>query len=822
MAELFADVLLPLPLYEKYTYRIPREIADGVLAGKRVAVPFGNKKLYAGLVISVHNKKPDFQNIKDIIAVIDENPVVYPKQLKLWEWMAGYYCCLEGDVMNAALPAGLKMESHEKFRIVKTGGQIAEKEEELFLEKLRDKNYSISELQKMTGDSFSFSILKKLLANGNLQVCEKMEAGYKPKVTEVVTLHPSVKNQDDLNRTLAMLKRSRKQTALLQHFIHIAGPFNKSRVTGIAKHELLAETDYSYADLNGLIGKNILATHTQNVSRIPDDFTGQTTLNILSQEQQEACEMIKEQFNTKPVVLLHGVTASGKTEIYIHLLREMMNEGRQALYLVPEISLTTQIIRRLKDAFGNKVGIYHSKLNDQERVEIWNKVLSFRSEPAHSYQVILGARSSVFLPFSDLGLIVVDEEHESSYKQFDPAPRYHARDIAIVMASFNNAKVLLGSATPSLESYLNVKAGKYGLTEITKRYSDVRLPVIRVTDLQKAYKKRQMKAMFTAELYDLIGGALNRSEQVILFQNRRGYSPFIECLDCGWIPKCRSCDVSLTFHKENLSLTCHYCGHSESYPNECPKCHSREVKTRGFGTEKIETEIRSLFVNARVARMDFDTTRSKQAFEKIINNLESRKTDILVGTQMVTKGLDFENVSLVGILNADNLINFPDFRAHERAYQLMSQVSGRAGRRNREGIVVIQSSQPDHPVNQAVKNQAFQEFMNTQLAERKLFNYPPYSRLIKIIIKHKNQDKAASVARELAEILRNEDKITVLGPESPLISRVQLWHLKEIWIKIPKDKSLPGKKKFIRDSAEKIRHLPGNSGAMINIDVDPM
>lgn len=823
MADIFTDILLPLPLNEKFTYIVPDQLKDEVEPGKRVVIPFGNRKQYAALIISVYQERPTDIQPKEIISVIDEYPIINHECFKLWEWVAEYYCCTPGDVMNAALPAGLKMESQTKFTALFLQGweHLPQKEHDLLLE-LKGKTLTLNEIQKSAGRTFNFKILKNLQEKGFLKVSEELTSGYLPKMQDFVTINPSIKNKEDLELAFAKLSRAKKQLDLLNHFINLSGEFIKSEGKFIPKTELFHETLFNYNDLKGLIKKNILVAVKKNVSRVESEYAEQAEINILNPWQQIALKQIKELFTTKNVILLHGVTASGKTEIYIHLIQEIIEKGRQVLYLVPEIAITTQIIRRLRKAFGKKVGIYHSKLNDNERVEIWGKTNSFQRKTAESCQIILGARSAALLPFSDLGLVIVDEEHENSFKQFDPAPRYNARDLAIFLASMKNAKTILGSASPSFESLVNARTGKYGFVEIGKRHTEVELPEVHIADLQIAYKKRQMKSLFTPEMYDRIDEALKNSSQVILFQNRRGYSPFVECMDCGWIPKCRSCDVSLTWHRQKGKLICHYCGYSHNYPDSCSSCQSREVKTRGFGTEKIETEIRKFFKNARVARMDLDTTHSKTAYEKIISNLEKGKTDILVGTQMITKGLDFGNVSLVGILNADNLINFPDFRAHERAYQLLSQVSGRAGRREKQGNVVIQTTQPGHPVIRAVKEKDFESFFAAELTDRKMFNYPPFSRLIKIIVKHKNQEKATRIADQVAGMLANETKITVLGPESPLIGRVQLWHIKEIWLKLPRSHDLPELKKFIRDSVETVRKLPDNSGSFIHADVDPM
>ena len=549
--------------------------------------------------------------------------------------------------------------------------------------------------------------------------------------------------------------------------------------------------------------------------------TEQTELTHLNPYQKLAVDEIRTFFKQGKVTLIHGITASGKTEIYIHLIDEVLKAGEQVLYLLPEIALTTQIIERLKNVFGKKVGIYHSRLNSQERVEIWEKVLRFNTHAQEGYQVILGARSALFLPFSKLGLVIVDEEHETSFKQFDPAPRYHARDMAVVLGKRNHANILLGSATPSFESYYNALKGKYGLVILGKRHSTAEPPEIIVADLSRARKKKQMHSVLTPELYQRMEDALQNREQIILFQNRRGYSPYIQCSSCGWIPKCNHCDVSLTYHKFKKILNCHYCGFSISMPTECPVCGSSEVQTRGFGTEKIEDELRTLFPGKRIDRMDLDTTRSKNAFEKIIKNLESRKTDILIGTQMVTKGLDFEHVSVAGIINADNLVSFPDFRAHERAYQLVSQVSGRAGRKHRRGEVVIQTSQPEHPLIELMQQQDYRAAFKAQMNERRMFGYPPYVRLIKLIIKHKRAEAADRTAAQLAGLIRENRSLIVLGPEFPLVSRIQLWYQKEIWLKINPGLPLDEIKAFVVQCVEKVIHRKENRGGMVNIDVDP-
>lgn len=823
MAQLYAQVILPLSLHDAFTYEVPPLLAGDVAAGKRVIVQFGQRKYYAALISSVTNKKPEgLDEVKEIREVLDDHPVVLPENFKLWKWMADYYCCTLGDVFRAALPTGLKLES--KTRVIMTGadGEVSLTENERLMLRHIDSDINIlAELERKMGSSFSYATLKSLMAKKLVYAEEKISKKYRPKTETFIKWHPSVDSEEQLNKLLEDLNRAKKQRALLYHFIEITDGFGPEARPEISKKEVLEGTAFSPAVLKGLTSKNILLEFQKQVSRLQEAAIDQVSINLLNRYQAKALEEIKREFESKQVALIHGITASGKTEIYIHLIDEVIKSGRQALYLVPEIALTTQIVQRLKNVFGQKVGIYHSRLNSQERVEIWEKTLQFQSEPDKGYQVVLSARSGVFLPFADLGLIIVDEEHENSFKQYDPAPRYNARDMAVVLGFQHEARVLLGSATPSYESYHNALAGKYGLVNLTKRHADVELPEIVVADIKRAYKRKEMHSVLTPQLYALVESALENREQVILFQNRRGYSPYVECFSCGHIPKCEKCDVSLTYHKYKKRLTCHYCGFSYRLPERCDECGSPELKTRGFGTEKIEDEIKQLFRNARIARMDLDTTQSKNAFEKIVSNLENRKTDILIGTQMVTKGLDFEHVSVVGILNADNLINFPDFRAHERAYQLISQVAGRAGRKHKQGKVVIQTTQPDHPLIELIRQQDYSASLKQQFEERQLFKYPPFYRLIKIVVKHKNQQTVDRASQQLADVIRQSKSLIILGPEFPLVSRIQLWHHKEIWIKVDRKLQLDAVKRGIVAAVKSVKSAPANSNCQIHIDVDP-
>lgn len=822
MPELFAQVILPLSLHDTFTYKVPTLFEKQIAPGQRVVVQFGQKKMYAALVISVSDQKPENIETKEILQILDEQPVILPQNLELWKWMAKYYCSTLGDIFRAALPSGLKMESQSK--ILATGiepGEPLTEKEDFLLRQIGPDILSVDEIQKKTGTQFSYPALKSLADKNLILIEEKISSRYQPKTETFVKLHPDIQTPAQFNEKLQDLKNARKQQALLEHFFSKTNGFRHDRLPLISKKELLEEPGFSSPALLELVRKKILVQFQKQVSRIAGEETSQVDLNMLNPHQEKALHEIRAVFEVKPVSLIHGITASGKTEIYIHLIDEALRSGKQALYLVPEIALTTQIVQRLKNVFGHKVGIYHSRLSSRERVEIWEKVLKFQSAPDEGYQVILGARSAVFMPFSNLGLVIVDEEHENSYKQFDPAPRYNARDMAVVMGMQNHANILLGSATPSYESYFNALTGKYGLINLTKRHADVELPGIIIADVRRAYKRKQMHSVLTPELYEMMETTLENHEQVILFQNRRGYSPFVECFTCGWIPKCKNCDVSLTYHKYKNRLTCHYCGFSQPMPNSCDNCGSVEIKTRGFGTEKIEDELKSLFRNAHIERMDLDTTQTKHAFDKIIHNLETRKTDILIGTQMVTKGLDFDHVSVVGILNADNLINFPDFRAHERAFQLIAQVSGRAGRKHSRGKVVVQTSQPEHPFIQYIQSQDYHAAFHSLMEERKLFRYPPFYRLIKVVVKHKNIETVERAAGQLAKNLKTNHELIILGPEFPLVSRIQLWHHKEIWLKIDRKLNPDRVKTFISQCIAETKQQPSNSSCMFNIDVDP-
>lgn len=819
---LYADVILPLPLGDLFTYRIPPDFLPNIKVGVRVVVQFGARKFFSALVYKLHNNMPVGSfDIKDIDAILDSEPVVTPAQIILWEWMVDYYCCTLGEVYKASLPSALKLESQTKVSF-NPNFQIPEdlpgEEEALLLMLQGHGQTNIQSINKFLGKKSALSTLKLLLEKNAVFIEEKIEENYSAKVQPFIFLHPNLATENGIRTALESLKKAKKQQQLLEYFLSET-IYHPEKRANIAKKELLEQTGISESVLRTLLEKNFLHLQEIEVGRLDLEYNEEQKIFDLSEAQNQAFTEIQEATVAGKPVLFHGVTSSGKTEVYIKLIEEQLQQGKQVLYLVPEIGLTTQLINRLKRAFGNKAGIYHSRFNDSERVEIWFNTLHEREQ---SFQIIIGARSAALLPFRNLGLIIVDEEHENSYKQFDPSPRYNARDVAVVLAQIHRAKVVLGSATPSFESYFNVKTGKYALVELTQRYQNISLPEIQISDIKLATKRKQMKSLLTLDLFEAIETALQKEEQVILFQNRRGFAPYLQCGTCGWIPKCKNCDVSLTYHKNLGALVCHYCGHTQTMPGDCPECHSPEIKTRGFGTEKIEEELSILFPEARIARMDMDSTRAKKAYERLIYEFESKQIDILVGTQMVTKGLDFDHVSIVGILNADQLLNYPDFRSFERSYQLIAQVSGRAGRKNKQGKVIIQTSQPEHPVLLDVVANDFTRLFNTQMNERKMFRYPPYFRLAKIVVKHKNRDRLNMAANQLAIRLRKTFGFNILGPEYPLVGRIQSWYQKEIWVKLERDQKLGQSKKFIVEEIKALKAMPNNGGLVAYADIDPM
>ena len=819
----YVDVLLPLPLANWYTYSLPESLEGQVQTGSRVIVSFGRKKFYTALVANVHYCPPEGYEIKDVTEVLDTRPILLPQQFRLWKWMASYYLCTMGDVYKAALPSGMKLESETIVTAnpdYEATTPLAPREQQVLDLLAQDPEQCITQLEKRTDATRNIlPVINSLLAKGAISVKEELKRNYKPKTEIRVKLSPDCQTEERLHQLFDELGRTPKRLALLMKYLELSGFFtDKASLREVSKKELLTRADATPTIFNGLVEKGIFETYLYEVGRLDREQTRTVAINPLNPAQQAAYDAILSHFREKNVCLLHGVTSSGKTEIYIHLIRQAIENGQQVLYLLPEIALTTQITERLKRVFGGRIGIYHSKFPDAERVEIWQKQL----RPEGHYDIILGVRSSVFLPFHNLGLIIVDEEHETTYKQQDPAPRYHARDTAIMLASIYGAKVLLGTATPSIDSYHNALAGKYGLVALNERYKDIRLPEIRIVDIKELARKKMMNGPFSPELLAAVRQALERHEQVILFQNRRGFAPMIECKVCGWVPKCKNCDVSLTYHKGLNQLTCHYCGYTYAVPRSCPACGSVELVNRGFGTEKIEDNIREIFPDAKVARMDLDTTRSRSAYERIIADFEAGKTHILIGTQMVSKGLDFDHVSVVGILNADNMLNYPDFRAHERAFQLMAQVAGRAGRRDKRGLVILQTKSPDLPVIHQVVTNDYKQMYEDQTAERKLFHYPPFCRFIYVYLKHRKEDVVTQAADTLAAWLRTAFGDKVLGPDKPPVARIQMLFIKKIVIKLDlnmsgtkvRDYLLSVQRQLIED--ERFRSL------VVYYDVDPV
>ena len=831
---LFAEILLPLPIPGAYTYRIPFELNEKVHVGQRAVVQFGKTKIMSGLIVSLSDNVPDCTNIKYIIDVLDDDPVVNENQLKLWNWISSYYLCYMGEVMQAALPSALKLSSESKVSLSEDfvlDSTALSDNEFLIVEALQiQPQLTITEVSKIIGYKKVMPLIKTMIEKRIIVMQEELQHKYKAKYERYVRLSNAYRDDAAMHELMDSLsKRAYKQLELLMAFLVLGG----SADNDVLVPELLKKANASSNIMSVMIDKGIFETYQKRVSRLKE-FKALTDVDtiVFTEKQQQAFDEIHNGFEEEKPVLLHGVTASGKTEIYIKLIQEAINEGKQVLYLLPEIALTEQIINRLKKYFGDRVGVYHSRYDNNERVEIWQQVMNFRASAevkssklkvqSSKYQIIIGSRSSIFLPFSDLGLIIVDEEHDGSFKQIDPAPRYSARDLAVVMSKMFNARLLLGSATPSFESYYNAKQNKYHLVTITERYGGVEMPEIIVDDMRIETRRKTMQANFGKVLIDTMNKTLEEKNQVILFQNRRGFSLRIECDHCNYIPQCINCDVSLTYHKNQNMLKCHYCGYTTSVPTECPSCKSTDLKMHGFGTERIEDDLKVVFPEANCARLDLDTTRTKNSYQYILEQFQNKETDILVGTQMVTKGLDFDSVKTVGILNADNMLTFPDFRAYERSFQLMEQVSGRAGRKGDKGKVIIQTYQPQHQVIQSVMSHDFVHFYEEQMPVRRQFNYPPYSRLILIRLKDVDNEKLNKAANELARAFRYVFKENVLGPEYPVVSRVKNLYIKQMIIKINKDLYSNKVKDFIKDTIEKFKHNNDFKSVRIQIDVDPI
>ncbi|GAB2978368.1 primosomal protein N' [Mucilaginibacter puniceus] len=813
---LFVEVILPLAISKNYTYRVPFEMNDVVQIGKRAVVQFGKSKLYTAIIFAISEQPPEKYEAKYLIEILDDKPVVTTKQLQFWQWLAEYYMCNPGEVMHAALPSALKLASETRIALNKdfeVDKSALNDKEFLIVEALDiQPELTVSDIAKLLGQKTVMPILKLLFEKNVIHISEEVSERYKPRKKTFIMLNPVYHDQENLKELFGILeKRAPKQADAVLAYIKLA-----RHQKSITKNELIEESGAGAASIASLIEKEIFVAEEKIVSRLHNEDEDEYSNFKLSDEQQRALVSVKDQFEEKDVVLLHGVTSSGKTQIYIRLIEEMIATGKQVLYLLPEIALTTHIIERLRQYFGASIGVYHSRFNDAERVEVWQKVLD------KEYKVVLGARSSVFLPFADLGLIIVDEEHEISYKQFDPAPRYNARDAAIFLANMHSGKVLLGSATPSFESYYNARTHKYGLVELTERYGGVEMPTIEVVSIAEETKRKTMQSHFTGVLMADMKAALDNKEQVILFQNRRGYAPVLLCKICAYTPKCINCDVSLTYHKHTNKLHCHYCGYKEDIPHICPACGSTHIEYKGFGTEKVEDELTLLLPDARIARMDLDTTRSRSSLQTILNNLEEKKIDILVGTQMVAKGLDFADVTVIGIINADSLLKFPDYRANERSYQMLAQVSGRAGRRGKQGKVVIQTYDPAHRVIKQVIENNYHELYFTEMEERKSFKYPPFYRIINLDIKHKDPEILYNQSVYLGNELRKQFGDRVIGPETPLISRIRNYYIKSIMLKFEKDGlSINKVKAVIRDIITQFQTTKLSKGSIIQPDVDP-
>ncbi|MCX2836539.1 primosomal protein N' [Salinimicrobium sp. MT39] len=816
----FINVILPLPLEKHFTYSVSKDEAQFLKPGMRVAVPFGKSKIYTGIVSEVHQRPPEVYEAKPIEQILDKTPLVTASQLKMWSWVASYYMCSEGEVLRAALPGPFLLESETIVQLAKDveiDDDALSDDEFLLVEALQTKsslkiNEIIQLLDRKTVLPIINSLVEKKLAVVNQEIYEQ----YKPKVERFVKLHDRYLEDASMHELLDELNRAPKQREVIFTLFGISAKSAKGK-SSVKVSELAKKSGASASVIKSLIDKGVLEELKIGISRFSFDLENHGKNLQLNEYQEKALQEIESSFESQDVCLLHGITSSGKTEIYVKLIEKAISQGKQVLYLLPEIALTAQLIARLQNYFGEQVLIFHSRYSVNERVEVYQSVLQNKE----TARIVIGVRSSIFLPFHDLGLVIVDEEHESTFKQYDPAPRYHARDTAVVLGKLQDAKVLLGSATPSLESYYNADHSKYGLVNLARRYGDVLLPEIEIVDIKEKHRKKRMTGHFSDRLLEEIKETLKNKEQVILFQNRRGFSPILECNTCGHSPQCPNCDVSLTYHSHSNQLRCHYCGYHMAMQQKCMACDSPELSTKGLGTEQVETELKALFPDHKIGRMDLDTTRGKQGYEKIISAFEEEKIDILVGTQMVTKGLDFRNVRLVGIMNADTLLNFPDFRAHERSFQLMLQVAGRAGRTQKRGLVLIQTFNPHHQIVQQVSTNSYHEMYKEQLEERRNYKYPPFYRLIKISLKGRDYSRVNEGADWLALSLKNTFREHVLGPEFPPVARIRNEYYKNILVKIPQGQSLSKTKKLIGRILQSFKAIGAYRGVKTVINVDP-
>ena len=820
---LFVNVILPIPIRKEFTYRVPFEMNETLFVGARIVVPFGRSKLITGIITTIHENIPQDYQAKFVEHLLDDQPIITPKQYTFWKWISDYYMAPIGDVMNAALPANFKLASETKvvlhpdydldYRI------LTDKEKEVISALEMRETLDLKEISEVVGIKTIQPIIKSLIDKKTILSLEELNDKFTAKTASYVRFSDIYQDTNALEEFLHVLEQKKgkeKQLKAILTHLHLLNS-NESDNIFVLKKDLL-QGDVSQSSINTLEKNGVFVQEKLEITRLQSSEKETEPFKALSDSQKVALDEINSSFEQNKVALLHGVTGSGKTEIYVQLIQEQLDLGKQILFLLPEIALTTQLIQRLSTYFGEQIGVYHSKFNQNERVEIWNHVLN---NDMNKYRIVLGARSSIFLPFRDLGLIVVDEEHESSFKQYDPSPRYNARDCAIVLSHLHKANIVLGSATPSIESYYNAEIGKYNLVNLTNRFGEATMPEVLCADVKKERRQKSMKSHFTSFLMDHMREALNLDEQIILFQNRRGYTPLWMCEVCNWTPKCVNCDVSLTYHKHSNSLKCHYCSYATKPVGSCASCGSNRLNMLGFGTEKIEDELAVIFPDKVVKRMDLDTTRSKNAYSNILNDFDAGKIHILIGTQMVTKGLDFHNVNLVGILDADMLLNRANFRAFERSFQLMTQVAGRAGRRKKRGKVIVQTGDPDHWVIQKVIDHDFVGFYKSEIMERKNFFYPPYYKIIEITLKHRDENVIVRASSDLATQLRNVFKERVLGPEFPVVKRIHNMFLKKITLKIEKDAGDKKVKERIHHIIDEFYSVPVNKSIRIVIDVDP-
>lgn len=825
MGTLFVDIILPLALPQLYTYKCPQQLSGEVEPGKRVMVQFGKQRIYSALIFKVHSDIPRDYKPKEILDVIDVRPIVNDFQFNLWVWISEYYMCTLGEVMIAALPSALKLQSESQISLINHdafyGTTLTAKEAEVVSALEGEEKLPVSMVAKKTGIKNVLKYVRTLIDKEIVEIHEEVRKKYKPLKISYVCLSEDLQDDKLLESVFNKLeKRSPKQLELFMTYLKMSHDIDKN--VRIAKKKLLKVAGSTTVILNQLIKKNILVLDEHEEYRNRGEAIETVPSNSLSPEQVNALSEVKQAHNENEVALLHGVTASGKTEIYIHLIEEQIKLKKQILYLLPEIALTTQIINRLRIHFGNNLLVYHSRFNDNERVDVWNRMLDFGNKSGDDYQVIVGARSAIFLPYSKLGLVIVDEEHDTSYKQFDPAPRYNARNASVVLANLFKANVIIGSATPAIESYFNALQKKYKLVKLNRRFHEVQMPEIIVVDLGEGYKKGLVKNNFSKTLVDHMKGAFSRDEQVILFQNRRGFALVLECDNCHWVPHCNNCDVSLTYHKKDNRLSCHYCGYFIELPKTCAACGNRQLNMKGFGTERIEDDLSVLFPDRKIARLDLDTSRSRHAYHNLITDFENREIDLLVGTQMVTKGLDFDNVSTVGILNADSLINFPVYSAHERAFQLMMQVSGRAGRKLKRGKVIVQTFQPKHPIIQNVIDNNYKAFYESEVNERSRFRYPPFYRLVEMRLKHRDERMLDALVVPLINLLRSKLGKRVFGPVIPIVPRIKNQYIRTVLIKIEQKASHKKAQELILESINIFKEKKENRSLIIQMDVDPM